>query len=84
MPSRLTCFERVVVAVLGVEDSLLDTDVARNAVAGAQKLLQRRKRIESDLDLLKRLSAQVDDSRVLEEWGSRSAFQRAASRRKRS
>src|SRR5436309_3427425 len=34
----------------------------------AQKLLQRRKRLESDLDLLKRLQAQEDDTRVLVEW----------------
>ncbi len=36
----------------------------------AQKLLQRRKRIESDLDLLKRLRAQEDDTRVLVEWSA--------------
>jgi peptide chain release factor 2 len=35
---------------------------------GAQKVLQRRKRIESDLALLKRLRTQEDDSRVLVEW----------------
>ena len=34
----------------------------------AQKVLQRRKRIESDLDLLKRLKAAEDDARVLVEW----------------
>jgi peptide chain release factor 2 len=34
----------------------------------AQKLLQRRKRIESDLGLLKRLQTQEDDARVLVEW----------------
>ena len=34
----------------------------------AQKLLQRRKRLESDLDLLKRLQRQEDDARVLVEW----------------
>ncbi len=34
----------------------------------AQKVLQRRKRVESDLDLLKRLSSQEDDTRVLVEW----------------
>jgi peptide chain release factor 2 len=34
----------------------------------AQKLLQRRKRLESDLDLLKRLQRQEDDTRVLLEW----------------
>jgi peptide chain release factor 2 len=34
----------------------------------AQKVLQRRKRIESDLALLKRLRTQEDDTRVLVEW----------------
>ena len=34
----------------------------------AQKLLQRRKRVESDLGLLKRLKTQEDDARVLVEW----------------
>jgi peptide chain release factor 2 len=34
----------------------------------AQKLLQRRKRLESDLDLLKSLQRQEDDTRVLVEW----------------
>jgi peptide chain release factor 2 len=34
----------------------------------AQKVLQRRKRIEADLDLLKRLKGQEDDTRVLLEW----------------
>ncbi|HVR70767.1 MAG TPA: peptide chain release factor 2 [Vicinamibacteria bacterium] len=34
----------------------------------AQKILQRRKRIESDLGLLKRLQTQEDDARVLVEW----------------
>jgi len=36
--------------------------------AAAQKVLQRRKRVESDLDLLKRLGTQEDDTRVLVEW----------------
>ena len=35
---------------------------------GAQKVLQRRKRVEGDLDLLKRLRTQEDDTRVLVEW----------------
>jgi peptide chain release factor 2 len=35
---------------------------------GAQKILQRRKRIEADLDLLKRVRSQEDDTRVLFEW----------------
>lgn len=34
----------------------------------AQKMLQRRKRVESDLGLLKRLKTQEDDARVLVEW----------------
>jgi peptide chain release factor 2 len=36
--------------------------------AAAQKVLQRRKRVEGDLDLLKRLGTQEDDTRVLVEW----------------
>jgi peptide chain release factor 2 len=34
----------------------------------AQTVLQRRKRLESDLALLKRLRTQEDDAKVLEEW----------------
>jgi peptide chain release factor 2 len=34
----------------------------------AQKVLQRRKRIEGDLELLKRLRTQEDDAKVLQEW----------------
>jgi peptide chain release factor 2 len=34
----------------------------------AQKVLQRRKRLEGDLDLLRRLRRQEDDTRVLLEW----------------
>src|SRR5512143_2025370 len=36
--------------------------------ARAQKVLQRRKRLESDLALLKRLNTQVDDAHVLADW----------------
>jgi peptide chain release factor 2 len=36
--------------------------------AKAQKVLQRRKRLEGDLDLLKRLRSQEDDAKVLAEW----------------
>jgi peptide chain release factor 2 len=36
--------------------------------AAAQKVLQRRKRVEADLELLKRLRSQEDDTRVLVEW----------------
>ena len=36
--------------------------------AAAQKVLQRRKRIETELELLKRLKGQEDDARVLVEW----------------
>jgi peptide chain release factor 2 len=35
----------------------------------AQKVMQRRKRLEGDLDLLKRLRTQQDDASVLVEWG---------------
>jgi peptide chain release factor 2 len=35
---------------------------------GAQKVMQRRKRVEGDLALLKRLRGQEDDTRVLVEW----------------
>ena len=34
----------------------------------AQKVLQRRKRVETDLSLLKRLQTQEDDARVLVDW----------------
>jgi peptide chain release factor 2 len=36
--------------------------------AAAQKVLQRRKRVDADLELLKRLRSQEDDTRVLVEW----------------
>ena len=36
--------------------------------AAAQTVLQRRKLVEADLDLLKRLGSQEDDTRVLVEW----------------
>jgi peptide chain release factor 2 len=36
--------------------------------AAAQKVLQRRKRVEADLELLKRLRGQEDDARVLVDW----------------
>jgi peptide chain release factor 2 len=36
--------------------------------ARAQKVLQRRKRLEADLALLKRLSTQQDDAQVLADW----------------
>jgi peptide chain release factor 2 len=36
--------------------------------AGAQKVMQRRKRVESDLALLKSLRSQEDDAKVLVEW----------------
>ena len=34
----------------------------------AQKVMQRRKRLEADLDLLKRLRTQEDDAKVLADW----------------
>ena len=36
--------------------------------AAAQKVMQRRKRLEADLDLLKRLRSQEDDAKVLADW----------------
>ena len=36
--------------------------------AAAQKVMQRRKRLESDLELLKRLRSQEDDAKVLADW----------------
>jgi len=36
--------------------------------AKAQRVLQRRKRLEADLELLKRLRSQEDDAKVLAEW----------------
>jgi peptide chain release factor 2 len=36
--------------------------------ASAQKVMQRRKRVEADLELLKRMGAQEDDAKVLVEW----------------
>jgi peptide chain release factor 2 len=36
--------------------------------AAAQKVMQRRKRVEGDLDLLKRLQTQEDDAKVLADW----------------
>jgi len=39
-----------------------------NDQGGAQKVMQRRKRLESDLDLLKRLRTLEDDAKVLADW----------------
>jgi peptide chain release factor 2 len=39
-----------------------------NDQGAAQKLLQRRKRLESDLDLLKRVGSQESDAKVLADW----------------
>jgi len=36
--------------------------------AAAQKVMQRRKRLEADLDLLKRLRSQEEDAKVLVDW----------------
>jgi peptide chain release factor 2 len=44
------------------------TDFWKDQIA-AQKVMQRRKRLEGDLDLLKRLRTQEDDASVLVEWG---------------
>jgi peptide chain release factor 2 len=46
---------------MGAEDFWKDQETA-------QRMLQRRKRIEGDLDLLKSLRTQEDDARVLVEW----------------
>jgi peptide chain release factor 2 len=46
---------------MGAEDFWKDQETA-------QRMLQRRKRIEGDLDLLKSLGTQEDDARVLVEW----------------
>ena len=46
---------------MGAEDFWKDQETA-------QRMLQRRKRLEGDLDLLKRLRSQEDDARVLVEW----------------
>ncbi len=46
---------------MGAEDFWKDQEAA-------QKMLQRRKRVEGDLELLKRLKTQEDDARVLVEW----------------
>ena len=39
-----------------------------NDQKAAQKLLQRRKRVDADLELLKRLKGQEDDAQVLADW----------------
>ncbi len=39
-----------------------------NDQSSAQKVLQRRKRIETDLELVKRLRSQADDAKVLADW----------------
>jgi peptide chain release factor 2 len=44
------------------------TDFWKDQLA-AQKVMQRRKRLEGDLELLKRLRTQEDDAGVLVEWG---------------
>jgi len=46
---------------MGAEDFWKDQETA-------QRMLQRRKRLEGDLDLLKRLRTQEDDARVMVEW----------------
>ncbi len=51
----------------GLESRMSAEDFWRDQET-AQKTLQRRKRLEADLDLLRRLRAQEDDSRVLLDW----------------
>ncbi|MFN8091459.1 MAG: peptide chain release factor 2 [Vicinamibacteria bacterium] len=57
---------------LGAELASLEQKMADPAFwgdqAAAQKVMQRRKRIEADLDLLKRLRTQEDDAKVLVDW----------------
>ena len=50
-----------------LEEKMTAADFWSNQAA-AQKLLQRRKRLETDLDFLKRLRTQEDDAKVLLEW----------------
>jgi peptide chain release factor 2 len=50
-----------------LEEKMAGADFWKDQEA-AQKVLQRRKRIEADLDLLRRLQRQEDDTRVLLEW----------------
>ncbi|MGD8897275.1 MAG: peptide chain release factor 2 [Acidobacteriota bacterium] len=50
-----------------LEEGMAGADFWKDQAA-AQKVLQRRKRVEADLDLLKRLRSQEDDTRVLVEW----------------
>ncbi|HEY7509814.1 MAG TPA: peptide chain release factor 2 [Vicinamibacteria bacterium] len=50
-----------------LEDRMASPDFWKDQEA-AQKMLQRRKRIELDLTLLKQLRSQEDDARVLVEW----------------
>ena len=50
-----------------LEERMASPDFWKDQEA-AQRVLQRRKRVESDLELLKRLRAQEDDARVLVEW----------------
>jgi peptide chain release factor 2 len=51
----------------GLEQKMAGADFWKDQAA-AQKVLQRRKRIEADLDLVKRVGRQEDDTRVLLEW----------------
>jgi peptide chain release factor 2 len=50
-----------------LEEGMADPEFWKDQPA-AQKVLQRRKRIEADLDLLKRLRSQEGDTQVLVEW----------------
>jgi peptide chain release factor 2 len=50
-----------------LEKKMADPDFWKDQEA-AHKVLQRRKRIEADLDLLRRLQRQEEDTRVLLEW----------------
>jgi peptide chain release factor 2 len=50
-----------------LEEGMASADFWKDQEA-AQRVLQRRKRVEADLELLKRLRGQEDDARVLMEW----------------
>jgi peptide chain release factor 2 len=50
-----------------LEKGMGDADFWKDQAA-AQKVLQRRKRVEADLELVKGLRSQEDDTRVLVEW----------------
>jgi peptide chain release factor 2 len=58
---------RLTAELAKLEEKMADGDFWKDQAA-AQKVMQRRKRIEADLGLLKRLRAQEDDAKVLVDW----------------